>query len=34
VQQRYLILYQIHEDKVFVDLVIDGREDYQWLLMP
>ena len=34
VEQRYLVLYQIHEDNVFVDLVIDGREDYQWLLMP
>lgn len=28
----YLILYQIRDQTVFVDYVIDGRQDYQWLV--
>lgn len=30
--KRYLILYQIIEDTVYVDFIIDCRQDYQWLL--
>lgn len=30
--KRYLLLYTIEDDKVYVDYVIDGRQDYQWLL--
>ena len=27
----YLILYQIQEDVVYVDYILDYRKDYQWL---
>lgn len=30
--KRYLIIYQIKKDKVFVDYVLDCRKDYGWLL--
>jgi len=32
VDNRYLILYQIKGSVVFVDYIIDGREDYCWLV--
>ena len=32
VEKYYLILYQIRDDRVYVDYVIDCRRDYQWLL--
>ena len=28
----YLMLYQIKGDTVLIEYVIDGRQDYQWLL--
>lgn len=28
----YLMLYQIKGDAVLIEYVIDGRQDYQWLL--
>lgn len=28
----YLILYQIRDDKVYVDYILDCREDYSWLV--
>lgn len=28
----YLLIYQIKGDKVYVEYVIDGRQEYQWLL--
>ena len=31
IENRYLVLYQIKDGTVFVDWVIDGRQDYQWL---
>lgn len=31
-QNRYLILYQIKDDTVYVDHVLDCRQDYTWLL--
>jgi len=32
VDNRYLILYQIKDSNVFVDYIIDGRQDYNWLV--
>ena len=32
VDNRYLILYQIKDSTVFVDYIIDGRQDYNWLV--
>ena len=32
VDNRYLILYQIKDLTVFVDYIIDGRQDYYWLV--
>ena len=32
VENRYLILYQIKDVTVFVDYIIDGRQDYNWLV--
>ena len=31
VESRYLVLYQIKDDVVFVDYVIDCRQEYGWL---
>ncbi len=28
----YLLLYQIRGNAVYIEYVIDGRQDYQWLL--
>lgn len=32
VENWYLILYQIKDDTVCVDWIVDCRQDYQWLL--
>ena len=32
VAKRYLLIYQIEDDNVFVDYVLDCRQDYKWLL--
>ena len=32
VEKYYLILYQIKDDTVYVDYVVDCRQDYKWLL--
>jgi len=32
VNNRYLILYQIKDSTVYVDYIIDGRQDYSWLV--
>ena len=32
VDSRYLLLFQIKDSVVFVDYVIDGRQDYRWLV--
>lgn len=32
VKNNYLVLYQIKDSTVFVDLIVDCRQDYQWLL--
>lgn len=31
-EKRYLMVYQIKEDTVYVDVVVDTRQDYSWLL--
>ncbi len=30
--KRYLIIYQVKSDKVYLDFVVDCRQDYNWLL--
>ena len=30
-QKRYMLIFQIKDDTVHIDYVIDGRQDYQWL---
>ena len=32
VEKWYLILYQIQDDTVYVDYILDCRKDYPWLL--
>ena len=32
VEKWYLVLYQIKDDTVYVDYVVDCRQDYGWLL--
>lgn len=32
VAKRYLMIYQIKDDNVYIDYVLDCRQDYQWLL--
>lgn len=31
-EKRYLILYQIKDQTVYVDYIVDCRQDYGWLL--
>lgn len=30
--KRYLMIYQIKNDLIFVDYIVDCRQDYRWLL--
>jgi plasmid stabilization system protein ParE len=32
VENCYLVLYQIKDDTVYVDWIVDCRQDYRWLL--
>ena len=32
VEPRYLILYQVRDRTVFVDYILDCRQDYSWLI--
>lgn len=32
IEKRYLILYQVKEQIVFVDWIMDCRQDYSWLI--
>lgn len=32
VEKWYLVLYQIRDDTVYVDYILDCRQDYTWLL--
>lgn len=31
-EKRYLLIYQVVDDVVYIDYVVDGRQDYGWLL--
>lgn len=32
ISKRYLLIYQIRDDTVFVEYILDCRQDYKWLL--
>ena len=32
VDKRYLLIYQIKDDTVYIDYIVDCRQDYVWLL--
>lgn len=32
IQKRYLIIYQIKDKTVYIDYVVDCRQDYEWLI--
>ena len=32
VEKWYLVLYQIKDDAVYVDYILDCRKDYNWLI--
>ena len=32
IEKRYLILYQVKEQIIFVDWIMDCRQDYRWLI--
>lgn len=32
VENWYLVLYQIRDNTVLIDWIVDARQDYQWLL--
>ena len=32
VDKRYLVIYQIKDKTVYVDYIVDTRQDYQWLI--
>ena len=32
VENWFLVLYQIKDDTVYVDWIVDVRQDYQWLI--
>ncbi len=32
IENWYLVLYQIQDDTVFVDYILDCRKDYSWLM--
>jgi plasmid stabilization system protein ParE len=32
IEKWYLVIYQIKDDTVFIDYILDCRQDYSWLL--
>lgn len=32
IEKRYLVLYQIQDDTVYIDYILDCRQDYSWLI--
>ena len=32
VRRNYLVIYQVKDDEVLVDYVVDCRQDYKWLI--
>lgn len=33
VKKWYIVLYQIKDDKVYVEYILDCRKDYDWLIL-
>lgn len=33
-EKRYLLIFQVRDQHVYVDDVVDCRQDYRWLLTP
>lgn len=33
-EKRYMIIFQIKDDEVYADYVVDCRQDYRWLFHP
>jgi hypothetical protein len=31
-EKRYMLLFQIVDNTVYADYVLDGRQDYSWLI--
>lgn len=31
-EKRYMLIFQIVENTVYIDYVVDGRQDYRWLI--
>jgi plasmid stabilization system protein ParE len=31
--KRYLVLYEVSADTVYVDYIVDCRQDYEWLVL-
>lgn len=32
IEKWYLVLYQVQDDKVYVEYILDCRKDYSWLI--
>lgn len=32
INKRYLLIYQVRDETVYVDYILDCRQDYSWLL--
>jgi plasmid stabilization system protein ParE len=32
IDKRYLLIYQIRDDTVYIDYIVDCRQDYSWLV--
>lgn len=32
VDKRYLLIYQVKDDTVYIDYIVDCRQDYAWLV--
>ena len=32
VEKQYLVLYQVKDNRVYVDYILDCRQDYNWLI--
>jgi len=32
IEKQYILIYQIKDDTVYIDYVVDCRQDYGWLI--
>ena len=32
VENRYMVLYQVKDNNIYVDYIVDCRQDYEWLI--